>query len=304
MSRFAEEPALFLTGLWRDSLIHERVFGGYVFFTLIRLIRAGFPSPHVLLYIGALALIAGGVCLTRLRASDRAWRARLAVYPVLMYILFVNMRWVSPLINSGKRDALLWAADKSITGGSLSMMMEPLISPPLTEFMSFCYMFFMVYLFISICTWLFSPVPLARIFYAGLFSLYGIGYFGYTLIPAVGPYIAYAPEFKTPLTGYFMTDFLAAAYPFGTNFTDIFPSLHCAVTLYMLIFDMKRNRRRFWICLIPSLGLMLSTIYLRYHYFVDVLAGAVLAVAALGVVSLEASREEQSTGLLRFARKD
>ncbi|MDR0476976.1 MAG: phosphatase PAP2 family protein [Desulfobulbaceae bacterium] len=279
---------------WRDSLIHERVFACYVLFTLIRLIySAGFSSPHVLVYFGSLALMAGGVLLTRRYPSVWAWRGRLVIYPVLMNIMFVNLRWVSPLINDSKKDAILWQIDKWITGGSLSVMLEPLIAPPLTEFFSFCYMFFMVYLFLSIVVWLFSPTPIARIFYAGLFSLYGIGYFGYTLVPAVGPYAVYASEFTRPLSGYFMTNFLASIYPTGTNYTDIFPSLHCAITTYLLLFDMKWNRRRFWICLVPSVGLLFSTIYLRYHYFVDVLAGLAVAAAALFIAHAARLREER-----------
>lgn len=283
--------------LWRDSLIHERVFGSYVLFTLIRLIYyEGFFSSHVFLYFGSLVLIAGGVLIKQRHDSIWAWRARLLIYPVLMNVLFTNMRWVSPLINEGKKDAILWELDKWITGGSLSVMLEPLISPILTEFLSFCYMFFMVYLFISMLLWLLSPLPLARIFYAGLFSLYGIGYFGYTLVPAIGPYVTYASEFSSPLTGYFMTDFLSAVYPTGTNYTDIFPSLHCAITAYMLLFDMKWNRRRFWICLIPSIGLGFSTIYLRYHYFVDVLAGLAVAAVALFIAHSVRLKEERCLG--------
>jgi len=273
-------------------MIHERVFGAYVLFTLVRLCRAvGFFSPHSIFYAGTLFLILSGVILTQFHGSLWAWRARLVVYPVLMYALFVNMRWVSPLINDGKRDAALWEVDRLLIGGSLSVMVQPFISPVLTELMSACYMFFMIYLFLSIATRLFSDVSTARIFYAGLFGLYGIGYFGYTLVPAIGPYVVYAGEFAVPLRGWFLTDFLAAAYPLGTNYTDIFPSLHIAVAVYLLMFDMKRNRARFRICVLPCAGICLSTIYLRYHYFVDALAGFALAAAGLYIAKLAERRE-------------
>ena len=263
-------------------MIHERVFGSYIIFTLIRLLNSvAFFSLHVFVYLGSLAIVVGGIVITRFHDSIWAWRVRLLIYPVLMSVLFVNLRWVSPIINEGKKDDLLWKLDELIAGGSLSVMMESIISPLLTEFLSFCYIFFLVYLYISIITWLLSSVSLSRMFYVGLFSLYGIGYFGYTLVPAVGPYINYASEFTAPLKGYYMTDFLEAAYPSFTNFSDVFPSLHCAATVYMLLFDMKWNRRRFLVCLIPSLGLVISTIYLRFHYFVDILAGLFIAAAAL-----------------------
>ena len=278
--------------LWCDSLIHERIFGAYAAFTLIRLVLAvGFFSPHTLIYEASLAVIVSGVFLTRGRGALWAWRTRLAVYPVLMNALFVNMRWVSPLINNGKRDALLWEIDRSLVGGSLSVALEPLISAPLTELMCFCYMFFMVYLAVGILDYLFSDISLARTFYAGLFGLYGIGYFGYTLVPAIGPYLVYARHFSVPLKGYFMADFLAASYAYGTNFTDIFPSLHCAVSAYLLFFDLKWSRRRFALCVLPCLGIWFSTLYLRYHYFADVVAGFAAAALALAIARFAWARE-------------
>jgi membrane-associated phospholipid phosphatase len=280
--------------LWRDSLVHERVFGAYVAFTLIRLIFAvGFLSFHTLVYVASLALIVFGVFFTRFRDTVRAWRARLAIYPILMNALFVNMRWVSPLINDGKKDALLWELDRQLVGGSLSAALESWISPPLTELLCFCYMFFMVYLAIGMLVYLFSDISLARIFYGGLFTLYGVGYFGYTLVPAIGPYLVYASQFSVPLNGYFMTDFLAASYASGTNLTDIFPSLHCAVSVYLLFFDLKWSRRRFMLCLLPCAGIWFSTLYLRYHYFVDILAGFALGAAALAVARFARQREER-----------
>ena len=280
-------------GFWRGWLIHERVFGAYIACTLIRLWHAvGFPSVHTLLYATALVSVAAAASVTCER-SVRAWRIRLGFYPVLTVILFVHLRWVSPLINDGKRDALLWETDRILTGGSVSLMLEPIISPLLTEFSSFCYMFFMIYLAMGVLTYLFAGESLARVFYAGLFSLYAIGYFGYTLVPAVGPYIVYAARFSIPLKGYFMTDFLAACYAAGTNFTDIFPSLHVAASAFLLCFDMKWNRRRFRLCLVPCIGIWFSTVYLRYHYFTDVLAGFAAAAAALAIARMARRREER-----------
>jgi membrane-associated phospholipid phosphatase len=70
---------------------------------------------------------------------------------------------------------------------------------------------------------------------------------------------------------------------FGSNGVDVFPSLHIAVPAFILAFDFLHHRKRFWLCLVPVLFLWLSTVYLRYHYFVDVLAGFLLAVLALGL---------------------
>ena len=66
---------------------------------------------------------------------------------------------------------------------------------------------------------------------------------------------------------------------------DCFPSLHCAVSSYILFFDRRHRRWRFWLYLVPCVGLWVSTLYLRYHYFVDLVAGFALSAAALWFVN-------------------
>ena len=73
----------------------------------------------------------------------------------------------------------------------------------------------------------------------------------------------------------------------GSNGVDAFPSLHCAVTSYLLMFDWWHRRWRFWIYLVPCAGLWLATVYLRYHYAIDCLAGFALAGAVLWLVRLK-----------------
>jgi membrane-associated phospholipid phosphatase len=52
-----------------------------------------------------------------------------------------------------------------------------------------------------------------------------------------------------------------------------------AASFYLLLFDWKHWRRRFWLLLLPCLLLWFSTLYLRFHYFVDELAGMAAALA-------------------------
>ena len=62
----------------------------------------------------------------------------------------------------------------------------------------------------------------------------------------------------------------------GSSGYDVFPSLHVMVTCILLEHDWREVRRRFWIMLGPCIGLFISTIYLRYHYAVDIFAGFLL----------------------------
>jgi membrane-associated phospholipid phosphatase len=57
---------------------------------------------------------------------------------------------------------------------------------------------------------------------------------------------------------------------------DAFPSLHVLVTLTLLRMDWREKRWRFWTMLGPSLVMIASTLALRLHYAVDLLASAIL----------------------------
>src|SRR6185295_16806001 len=120
-------------------------------------------------------------------------------------------------------------------------------------------------------------LALAKRFASGCFSIYGLGFIGYSLLPAAGPWKALATEFREPLTGGWLTDLNMLIVSRGSNGVDVFPSLHCAVSAFFLCFDCRHRPLRFRILLLPCVGLWISTIYLRYHYAVDVVAGFVLA---------------------------
>jgi membrane-associated phospholipid phosphatase len=62
-----------------------------------------------------------------------------------------------------------------------------------------------------------------------------------------------------------------------------FPSSHVAVTLTTVFFSFRYLRPIRWLHLCMAVLLCLSTIYCRYHYAVDVLAGALAAALLLPV---------------------
>jgi membrane-associated phospholipid phosphatase len=142
-------------------------------------------------------------------------------------------------------------------------------------------MLFIPYLTFSMLVYFFGPLPLLKRFYLGLFTIYGCGFLGYTFVPAAGPYLAMTREFHVPFTGWYFTRWNAAMVHFGSNGVDVFPSLHCAISSYMLFFDRWYNKWRFRLYVAPCLGLWFSTIYLRYHYFIDVVVGFALSACVL-----------------------
>ena len=62
---------------------------------------------------------------------------------------------------------------------------------------------------------------------------------------------------------------------------DCMPSGHTAVTLITLLFAWRAHRPTFWLILPFASGLILSTVYLRYHYVIDVAAAVPFTVLCL-----------------------
>lgn len=101
----------------------------------------------------------------------------------------------------------------------------------------------------------------------------------YALVPARGPGVFLASSLGGPLQGGLITrmmEGLVGGYGYGY---DVFPSLHTAVSL-LAVFALRRPfPRAFGIALFFEANLLLSTLWLRMHYGVDLLAGVLYALA-------------------------
>lgn len=274
-------------------MANEWLFQGFLVVTWLRLVwSVGFRDSAALLYLGGVVLAAALIVLSAWTQGQLGWRLRLLYYPLVMNGTYRYLAPVVAKIHKGPLyDAWLRSIDARLIGENLSLRLEALARPLFTEPLSFCYMLFIPYLTLSMLWYFCGSLPLLKRFYLGLFSIYGIGFLGYIFVPAAGPYIAMSQEFHVPLTGGFFTRLNAAMVSFGSNHVDVFPSLHCAISTYMLLFDRWYKRWRFRIYAVPCVGLWISTIYLRYHYLIDVIVGLALAAFALWLARTSQTEE-------------
>lgn len=225
-------------------------------------------------------LLAAQAWLTRNRAPDPRARSSIAAdafYPIALNLVFPAMALAVPAIQHARLDDVLFSIDARFLGGNWSQRLEPAVSPALTEAMSLCYLLFIPLLVVHLLRFFIWQRERRAPFFAGLFTVYGIGFLGYLLVPAVGPYAAFPNLFTTPLEGGPLRRLNEAMVAAGSNGVDVFPSLHCAIPVFILAFAYRHARREFWALLVPVAGICASTIYLRYHYLIDVLCGLVLA---------------------------
>jgi len=278
----------------RLMLPHEAIFGAFLFITWVRFgLKLGFAGPEALLYLAMMVLDAVLIAYCRNRPTRLRWILRLLFHPVALNIVFLHMKAAIPKIAPLRMDEALQRVDGLLLGRNLSLRLENFIHPALTEVLSFCYILFFPYLFLSLVWYFRKDLDTLRAFLVGLFTIYGLGFLGYTLVPAWGPWVAMADQFRVPLLGGPITRLNDHIVRLGSNGVDVFPSLHCAISSYFLFFDRRHTRWRFFVYLVPCLGLWFSTIYLRYHYFIDLLCGFALSAFALWI-SARFEREERS----------
>ena len=260
----------------KRMLLHE-----YLWFILLGIIATRLVySSHT---GTSLSFILALMLLVLLNTRITAFVVRFGFYIVLMNVLFVSLRDISPLINpQGKVDSLLYGLDTWLCGEylgkSLFSYSHSSLSLLLDDFFSFFYLLFLFELLYFFIYYLLYK-PSAR-FFIGIMSVYAIGFLGYIFLPAIGPYAFLQDELTAP-QGYFFYPLLAKYYTLGSNLTDVFPSLHCGISLFILLYNFAFSRTQFRIWLLPSVFLWISTIYLHYHYAIDCLAGFALAIICI-----------------------
>jgi hypothetical protein len=204
---------------------------------------------------------------------------------------------ITPALGTKLRDGTLLAMDEAIFGQTPAVFCERVTTAWLTDLMSLCYLTYPLYLFVAVmhAALISSTVhqPLSHYLFTG----FAIGFAGYLLVPAVGPAFAYPELFRRPLPGGVIARLVTEIVTVGSSRYDTFPSLHVLITCILLDHDWRQVRRRFWTMVIPSLGLMASTIYLRYHYAVDILAALLLFLALRSTFSKALTRAVEAPNM-------
>jgi membrane-associated phospholipid phosphatase len=206
--------------------------------------------------------------------------------PFLLALLFYEtLHDLTPLLRHDLVDGALIAIDRQVLGVDVAVWLGRFGSPWLTRVMVLCYMsyFFAPAILAALIYWT-GQRQLFRDFLVSLCVTTIIGYTGYLLVPAVGPYLFQAELFPERLPGGGLrgTDSVIQTIDALKGYArDCFPSLHTAHTTVCLAFSWRFSRIVFALYLPIALGLYVSTMYLRMHYAVDVLAGFVTAALAV-----------------------
>ncbi len=185
-------------------------------------------------------------------------------------------------------DLIFLTLDYKILGFYPYLYLEKYYNPLLTEIMqiSYCFYYFLPFLLGFYLIKKGSQEEFQKALFFVILCFY-ISYIGYLIFPALGPRFSLASVFKQELKGLFLADKINSLLNSLEGLKrDAFPSGHVGISFLILLMFYRYNKKIFWLTLFPVLLLMISTIYCRYHYFVDVLGGLILTVVTLLIGNL------------------
>ncbi len=200
------------------------------------------------------------------------------------YLGFLLLPFYASAVNPSSYEAELLWFDEALFGMPVANFLEPYLVIGLTDFAQLCYASHYLLPFVLMGLLLKEGKNQEAEWLAAAVSLVVLTSFVlYIVVPARSPYVlAHALEngpirFSGPIPmtswGRAIRDWL---HQYETFKHDCFPSGHTQLSLTVLVASWRYHRRSFPAFLVVVSGLIFATLYLRYHYVIDLAAGAVL----------------------------
>jgi len=241
-------------GWWRSlpdawQLLFWHIAGASLLFVEVRFpnptswfFRSWYPLPTVAYYYREMAVLIPGIWHTD---ADR---------------------WLADL------DFGFWHANPTV-------WLERVHTPVLTEFLQLVYTLFVpAVLLVAFLLWKRRKFAEFQ-YYAFLIALgYLVSYIGYVIVPARGPRFVLRSVQHIPLQGLWLFDIMQNTLDrLESAHYDCFPSGHTELTILACWGSRLISNRLFRVYLAYTPLIIFATVYLRYHYTVDLLAGIIVA---------------------------
>lgn len=164
--------------------------------------------------------------------------------------------------------------EKALLGVHPSVWLERFANPVVTEIMKISYnSYYWLGPVLGISLYIKGDlIPFRRTLFS-IVTAFFISYIGFFLFPVIGPRYALSHLYKGPLEGYVVTALQDFIMEVGDIHGGCMPSSHVAVALVVLLLAwVYRKRMAVWMTPFVTM-LCISTVYNRYHYASDVVAG-------------------------------
>jgi membrane-associated phospholipid phosphatase len=216
--------------------------------------------------------------------------------PPAVFVSFKELYYMIRPIHLGRDyDDVLIAVDRWVFGVDPTHWLAQFASPPLTEILQIAYTSF-YFLFLLVGYEFYRRGDRDLFNYFVFTCVYGffLSYLGYFLVPAIGPRFT-LHDFSAldrDLPGLWLTPYLRWFVNAGESIPmnvpndvaiagtqrDVFPSGHTMMTLVLMYFCARYRLRVRHVIAVTGVLLIAATVYQRYHYVVDLVAGATFMI--------------------------
>jgi membrane-associated phospholipid phosphatase len=214
----------------------------------------------------------------------------------LIFITFKQLYFMIYPIRGQDYDWLFIKIDFWIFRANPTQVLQKIAFPLLTEILMIVYSMFYLLPIILALVLLRKKKYLALDF--AIFSIvYGffLSYLGYFALPGIGPRFTLHnfSEIDIQLPGLLLTKYLREFVNIGESISsssvnpaalvqrDVFPSGHTMITLIVMYLSVRLNSRsRYFFVPVGSL-LIFATVYLQYHYVIDLVGGLIFMIFSL-----------------------
>jgi len=146
-----------------------------------------------------------------------------------------------------------------------------------------------------------------------IFFGFYLSFIGYLILPAIGPRFTLFnfQNLNTDLPGLFFTNVLRDLINLGESIPkeavnpafiaqrDAFPSGHTELILLIVYLSHKLKSKSFYFYLPYAILMIFSTIYLRYHYVIDIIGGFIFAVVTVLITNWIYNRKSSIGSVFR-----
>ena len=223
--------------------------------------------------------------LPRMLVVARDW------HPLVLFpLLYREVEALAAVMGDWRLTETVAATEAALFGGQPSLYLsERLPFVPLSEYLHFCYLAYVVVIPALAAWWYFGGrraafhelvLLLAAVMYAATCSS--------SSIRSTAPTID-SIDSAAPLAGNPFFDLVHAMSARGGARGGAFPSAHVSGAVVVMLVAW-RHQRRLAVVLAPIvLGLIVATVYGRFHYAVDAIAGIGLALIVVGLYRIPAA---------------
>lgn len=212
-------------------------------------------------------------------------------YAIILFTFKVLYVMVHP-IHPVDYDQLFISIDRWVFGVNPTEWLARYAHPVITEILQTAYFSYYI-LFIILGVEIYRRYAIEEFDKAAFLIVYGfyLSYIGYFSLPGVGPRFTLHDfsSINTDLPGIFLTNILREIINVGESIPknhpnpiemvqrDVFPSGHTQLTIVVMALAFRYRLKARWLLTVLGTLLIIGTVYLRYHYVVDLVAGGLLA---------------------------